>query len=422
MTRRPTLLRAAPVHAVVLLAVVLLALGACTSKSSKKSSASEALKLKVGVLFTTSGEGGDLAQAVLGGTKLAADDAAKQKVSIEFVQADYAGDPKQVPKAVASLKGKVDAIVVGTPDPVVLPQLSEITDVPVIHTLIGRDDLTQNENVFSVAPSDSVEAAKMADYLVNERKYRRIVLITDTTEFGTTGKQVMESALDELGASPRLSLTFKPGADIHTPVAHAGQVNADAVILWVFSPSEAARIVVEAQKMNFAYQFALSGNLATSTFAKNASAQVTPVAFRDGMLSVGPWAGPWFDLGRIIDFYTRFQTENSAQAPVQAAAFYDAVALLAKAARNGGTTTGADLEAGLEEIKDFEGAGVPISFATGEHQGIAIDDLGMYGYTKDQDSAGGHYFPDVDTGGGFFTVVTESLQLPKRYAFLTTKV
>jgi branched-chain amino acid transport system substrate-binding protein len=417
MIRRRGFLRAA-----ALFAVVLLALAACSSKKAKNAAKTEELKLKVGVLFTTSGEGGDLAQAVLGGTKLAADDAKKQKVSIEFVQADYAGDPKQVPKAINSLKGKVDAIVVGTPDPIVLPQLESITDVPVIHTLIGRDDLTQNQNVFSVAPSDSVEADKLADYLINARKYRRIVLITDDTEFGKTGKQVVEKALEDLGESPRLSLTFTPGGDIHTPVAHAGQINADAVVLWVFSPSEAARIVVEAQKMNFAYQFALSGNLATSTFAKNASAQVTPVAFRDGMLSVGPWAGPWFDLNRIIDFYTRFQTENSAQAPVQAAAFYDAVAVLAKAARNGGTTTGTDLEAGLEEIKDFEGAGVPISFGSGEHQGIALDDLGMYGYTKDQDSAGGHYFPDVDTGGGFFTIVTESLKLPKRYAFLTTKV
>jgi branched-chain amino acid transport system substrate-binding protein len=417
MSRRPLVFRAA-----ALLAVALLVLAACSSESSKKAAKAEQLKLKVGLLFTTSGEGGDLAQAVLGGTKLAADDAADEKVSIEFVQADYAGDPKQVNKAIDSLKGKVDAIVVGTPDPVVLPALASITDVPVIHTLIGRDDLTKSENVFSISPSDSVEAAKMADYLVNARKYRRIVLITDTTEFGQTGRDVVEKALDDLGVAPKLSLTFKPGADIHTPVAHAGQINADAVVLWVFSPSEAARIVVEAQKMGFAYQFALSGNLATSTFAKNASAQVTPVAFRDGMLSVGPWAGPWFNLSRIVGFYSRFQTENSAQAPVQAAAFYDAVAVLAKAARNGGTTTGADLEAGLEGIRDFEGAGVPISFGSGEHQGIAIDDLGMYGYTKDQDSAGGHYFPDVDTGGGFFTIVSESLQLPRRYEFLTTKV
>jgi len=421
MMRRPGFLRA-----LTLVAVVLLAMVACSSKSAKKAAKQEALKLRIGLLFTTSGEGGDLAQAVLGATQLAANDAGAdktaRKLTIEFVQADYAGDPKQVGKAIESLKGKTDAIVVGTPDPIVLSGLGAISDVPVIQTLIGRDDVTKRANVFSLAPTDSLEAEKMADYLVNVRKYRRIVVLTDTTQFGRTGKEVVAKALRDLNVEPKLSLTFTPGGDIHTPVAHAGQVNADALITWVFSPSEAARIVVETQKMGFAYQLVLSGNLATATFAKNASAQVTPVAFRDGMLSVGPWAGPWFNLKRIIDFYTRFQTENSAQAPVQAAAFYDAVGVLAKAARDTGSTAGNDLIAGLEKITDFEGAGVPVTFGANDHAGIDIDDLGMYGYTKDQDSAGGHYFPDIDTGGGFFTIVTESLALPPRYQFLTTKV
>ena len=417
MTRRPSLLRAAS-----LAAVMLAVLAACSSKKSDKAADVEELKLRIGVLFTTSGEGGDLAQAVLGATKLAADDVASDKVSIEFVQADYAGDAKQVRRAVDSLKGKTDAIVVGTPDPVVLATLAEISDVPVIHTLVTRDGISQAENVFSVAPTTSLQAEKLADYLVSVRKYRRIVLITDTTSFGREGQDALDRALNDLGVTPRLTLEFEPGGDVHTPVAHAGQVNADAALIWVFNPSEASRIAVEVHKMGFAYQLALSGNLATSTFAKNASAQVTPVAFRDGMLSVGTWAGPWFNLSRIISFYTRFQTENSAQAPVQAAGMYDAVAVLAKAARDANSAAGSDLIAGLEKITDFEGAGVPITFGADDHDGIDLDDLGIHGYTKDQDSAGGDYFPDVDTGGGFFTIVTESLELPTRYRFLVTRI
>ncbi|MGH2785951.1 MAG: ABC transporter substrate-binding protein [Actinomycetota bacterium] len=417
MTRRPGLLRAA-----ALAAVLLAVLAACSSKKTGKATEAEEVKLRIGVLFTTSGEGGDLAQAVLGATKLAADDAKSDKVSIEFVQADYAGDPKQVRKAVDSLKGKTDAIVVGTPDPVVLATLAEITDVPVIHTLVTRDGVSDAANVFSVAPTTSLQAERLADYLVSVRKYRRIVLITDTTSFGREGQDALDRALNDLGVTPRLTLEFEPGGDVHTPVAHAGQVGADAALIWVFNPSEASRLVVEVHKMGFAYQLALSGNLATSTFAKNASAQVTPVAFRDGMLSVGTWAGPWFNLKRIISFYTRFQSENSAQAPVQAAGMYDAVAVLAKAAREANSAAGADLIAGLEKITDFEGAGVPITFGSGDHDGIDLDDLGMYGYSKDQDSAGGEFFPDVDTGGGFFTVVTESLELPSRYRFLVTRI
>ena len=415
MTTHGGLLRAATAAT-----LVVVALASCTSSTAKKAAKAGTVKLRVGVFFSTSGEGGDLAQAVLGATKLAADDA--EKVSIELVQADYAGDPKLIGRAVNSLKGKTDAIVVGTPDPAVLPALDGITDVPVIHTLIGGDGAGDRDNVFSLAPSNALQAEKLADYLVRQRKYRRLVLLTDETPYGRDGKEAVENALRDLGVTPRKSLTFTPGGDIHTPVAQAGQANADAVIVWVFSPSEASRIVVEVQKMGFGFQLAFSGNLATSTFAKNASAQVTPVAFRDGMLSVGPWAGPWFNLRRIISFYTRFQTENSAQAPVQAAAFYDAVAALATAARTAGSAAGADLISGLEKVEDFEGAGVPVSFGADDHEGVDLDDLGVYGYTKDQDSAGGDFFPDVDTGGGFFTIVSESLRLPQRYRFLTTRV
>jgi branched-chain amino acid transport system substrate-binding protein len=394
---------------------------ACTSARPARRATVREVPLRVGVLFTTSGKGGDLAQAVLGATKLAADDAGRERVKVEIVQADYAGTPSLLGPAVQDLRRRADAIVVGTDDPVVLPALDAVGDLPVIHTLLGYG-IPDRPNVFSVAPPVTLEAQKLTGYLVTARRYERIALLTDTTGFGRAGRRALRAALDDLGVAPVLDMQFDPGGDIHTPVAHAGQRNVDALVIWVDSPGEAARIVVEVQRMGFGYQLALSGNLATATFAKNASAQVTPVAFRDGMLSVGPWAGPWFNLPRIISFFERFQTENSAQAPVQAIGFYDAVALLARAARDRGSADPAELVRGIEALRDFEGAGVPLTFGPDHHVGIDLDDLAIYGYTKDQDSAGGRYFPDVDTGGGFFTIVTESLQLPERYRFLLAKV
>lgn len=413
--------RSGTVRALALAAAVLVVLGACSSGSSGKRAEEKEVPLKIGVLFTTSGKGGDLAQAVLGASKLAVDDATKDKVKVEIVQADYAGDPNLMAKAVADLKAGSNAIVVATDDPGVLPALESVTDIPIIHTLLGSGVDTERENVFSVTPTAAQQATRLVDYLATVRKYKRISLLTDSTPFGEEGRAAVIAAMSSEGISPVATLRFDPGADIHTPVASAGQRDSEALIVWVDSPGEASRIVVETQKMGFAYQIALSGNLATSTFAKNASAQVTPVAFRDGMLSVGIWAGPWFNLSRIISFFERFQADNSAQAPVQALSVYDAVAVLARAARVRSSATASDLVAGLEDTKDFEAAGVPITFGPNDHIGLDDDDLAIYGYTKDQDSAGGSFFPDVDTGGGFFTIVSESLRLPERYRFLTTR-
>jgi ABC-type branched-subunit amino acid transport system substrate-binding protein len=284
---------------------------------------------------------------------------------------------------------------------------------------VSSDDslLTGAGNAFRFGPSNKAQAGKLVNYLIEHRKYRRIAVLSDNTNYGKEGRADLTEALAGAGVTPVMDETFVPGRDIHTAVSHAGQLNCDAMIVWAFSESEAARIVVDVQKQNFAYQIALSGNLANDTFAKNASAQVTPVAFRDGILSVGPWAGPWFRLKRIFDFYNGFKSENSALAPVQAASVYDAVLALVAAARSNGVTP-SDLTTGIEALHDFAGAGVPLTFGPDKHDGIDPEDLAVYGFTKDQGSAGGDFAPDVDTGGGFFTIVNASVTLPKNVAFL----
>jgi ABC-type branched-subunit amino acid transport system substrate-binding protein len=396
-----------------------LLLTACTG-SKKTARKAQEVKLRIGVLFTTGGQGGDLASAVLGSAKLATDAAAKQKVKIETVEADYAGDIKRVPSALAALRDKVDAVIVGTDDPAVLPQLASLEDVPVVHAFITSDGAVGDAtNIFRVAPPNQMQASSIAKFVTEKRKYTKVGIVTDDTTFGREGLADLQGAFEATGVTPNPVVTFTPGGDIHTPVARLGGGGVDAAVVWVSSPGEAARIVVETHRMNFAYQIVLSGNLATFNFAKNASSQVTPVAFREGMLSVGTWAGPWFTLPRIVGFFSEFQTQNSALAPVQAASVYDAFGALASAARTGGSAAAADLVQGLEKLRDFEGAGVPITFGSGKHEGVDADDMALLAFTKEQSSAGGDFAPDVDTGGGFFTIVTSSLALPPKYSFLT---
>ncbi len=401
------------------LAAALVATIGCTSKSSSSSKKrAERRTLRVGVLFTTSGQGGDLAQAVLGAAAMAGDHAKRLGITLNVVQLDYAGNAARVPALIEQAKSSTDAIVVGTNDPAVTPPLRATSELPVLYPLSSDDALLAGaENAFRFGPSNEVQAKVLTEYLVTKRKYRRIALLSDDTSFGKEGRSDLNRSLEALGFPPILDLSFKPGGDIHTPVSQAGQKRADALIVWAASENEAARIVVEAHKMGLGYQIALSGNLANATFAKNATAQVTPVAFRDGLLSVGPWAGPWFRLQRIIGFYQRFREENSALAPVQAASVYDAVLALVRAARDVGTTA-SDLASGLESLENFTGAGVPLTFGPDKHDGMDADDIALYAYTKDQNSAGGDFAPEVDTGGGFFTILHASLNLPENLAYL----
>ena len=393
-----------------------LALAACTDAGERE--APKPVALRVGLLFTTGGQGGELAGAVLGAASLAVEEAKKSGVEIEIAEADYAGNTAAVAGAVRELTTGSDAIVVGTDDGEIVDALAGAT-VPMLHPFITADDAVASDaSTFRFAPTNRLQAERIVSFLVGHRKYTRIAILADDTSFGAEGLADLRTAFGSAGVAPIVTETFTPGGDVHTPVSLIAQRNVQAAILWVASPSEASRIVVDIHRSNFAYQIVLSGNLAGATFAKNASSQVAPVAYRDGILSVGVWAGPWFPLQRIVGFYREFRTQNSSIPPVQAAAVYDAILALARAARTNGTG-GEQLVRGLESLEDFEGAGAPVTFGPGKHNGIDLDDLAMLGFTKSQSAPGGEFAPDVTTGGGFFSVVHESLDLPAKYAYLT---
>lgn len=399
-----------------------LVLAACSGTSHRPSASKpKAATVRIGVIYTTSGQGGDLAGAVLGAVKLAADEAATRSVTVTTEPLDYAGDLAKVRAGAAALARKVDAVIVGTDDGDITGELSGLGSTPILHPFVTKDSaVTVSGSTFRLGPSNRLLAQRIATFLTANRRYTRISVISDTTAFGREGQADISAALAERHVSPLGLYEFAPGGDVHTPVSAIAQRGAQACVIWVESPGEAARIVVDVHKSKFAYQLALSGNLATPAFAKNATSQVSPVAFRDGILSAGPWAGPWFRLQRIVRFYRDFKSANSAVPPVQAAAVYDGVLALASIAQTRGTSANA-ITQGLESLKDFEGAGVPLTFGSGKHEGLDLDDVAVYGFTKNQDAPGGDMAADVSTGGGFFTVLDSSLELPERYAFLAPR-
>lgn len=375
---------------------------------------------KVGLLYTISDVGGEFAQAALGAAALATEDATAQGRPIEILDRDYAGNARRASQLVQELADQgVAGIVVASDDPALVPALQGFDAVPVVHALLPDDDAVAADTAFRVAPSNRLQAEKLASYLVEDRGLDRIAILHDDSPFGVEGGGDIEEALDDQGATVVLRQPFKVGSDIHTPVMHAGQLDADALVLWTRENGEAGRITIEMHKANQGYQLVLSGNLATFDYGKNAASQVTPVAFRDGILSVGTWAGPWFDLDRIRGFFERFRETNNVEAPFQTVQVYDGLLLLAKAAREAGSSDPAAITRALEGIRDFEGAGVPISFSPTDHEGIGMEDMAILAFTKDQASAGGEFAPGISTGGGFFTINTATVTLPSELAYLT---
>ncbi|MGH2739270.1 MAG: ABC transporter substrate-binding protein [Actinomycetota bacterium] len=376
--------------------------------------------VKVGLLYTLSGFGGDLAQAALGSAALAATDGNGRGYEIEIVDADYGGKPKRAAGVAERLADQgVAGIVVASDDPALVDALSEFDRVPLLYALIADDEAVSTDSAsFRVAPSNSLQAETLAGFMVDDRGYKRVVVVNDDTDFGRAGGDAIEQRLESEGARVVLREEFERGGDVSTLTTTAGQKRAEALVIWTEDTGESARITIEAHTTRQSYQVVLSGNQATFRFGKNASSQVVPTAFVEGILSVGTWSGPWFDLPRMRGFYERFQEENDALAPVQAVQIYDAVLLIGEAARRAdGATAGAVVD-GLESIENFEGAGVPLSFSPTDHEAIDTEDMAILAFTKNPDSAGGDLAPDVSTGGGFFTIDTITAELPPELSYL----
>lgn len=373
--------------------------------------------VRIGLLVTTGGKGGDLAGPSIGAANVAVSHLRRSGIAVQVEQLDYAGDLALIaPKpdgspadAIADLAKKSEVIVVGTDDPAVLPALAGV-QVPVIHAYVTKDKIAGG-NVFRLAPSDSLQAKVLARFLVRHRKLIDIGIVHENTEFGTSGASTFEDAVTSEGGSVVEVAGFDTGQDLHTQVSMMSDKGAQAVAIWTDDPAEASRAVIDIHRSAASFQIAIPGNTAVPQFGKNAVAQVVPTAFREGIVSVGPWAGPWIDTQRIRRFYSDFEDVQNDLAPVRSAQVYDAV-LLASAAKAKG-----QIATGLTQIEDFVGASVPVTFDA-NHEGMDPTDLWAWGFTKSKQGAGAEFFPAVDTGGGFFTLIPAGNQVPARYRYL----
>lgn len=409
----------------VALALGLALLGAACARGggdggSEAQEEAPAAPVKVGLLYTVTGQGGEFAQAALGSAELARQTAEEDGLSVEIVAEDYGGQARRAARLADRLAGRgVAGIVVASDDPNLAGALRDFDRVPVLYALLSDDRaLPPRSSHFRVTPSNLLQARKLAQYLVEERNLARIAILHDSTPFGVEGAGNIDAALRDMGAEVVLRHQFRIGKDVSTPVTHAGQLGAQALVVWTRDVGEAGRITIQTQKAAQGYQLVLSGNLATFSYGKNASSQVVPVAFRDGIISVGTWAGPWFDVPEMRGFYEEFRAANNAPAPFQAVQVHDGVLVLAEAARDAGASDAGAVIDALEEIDAFRGAGVPLSFSPDSHEGVGMEDMAILAFTKDQDSGGGDLAPDIATGGGFFTIDTATATLPEDLAYV----
>jgi ABC-type branched-subunit amino acid transport system substrate-binding protein len=335
--------------------------------------------LVVPVVATTSGPDAGADRTYLDGIELGA--AAVNRRGgvegrpLEIQVQDDGGDPGTtadlIRQAVRS-PGTPAVLVVGPARSVVAarPEI-EVTRTPVV--LLGGD-LYSGRDLFRQAFQTSIpyrwQAASIARYLVQDRGYERVVLVTERGPGMEVARQAFRGAMVEEGSMPSLSLPLSPATDLGGLVERMG--DADAVAYFGDAPM-GRRLSRALSALEAPPQLAASSVALQPSFAG-------PGDLEPGTVSPYPytwagWAEPIRRIGTFRDLCLRrlgHRTQGFEQEG------FDAVRLLAAGLRRSGGHGGDALVRALESFTEALWSSLPIRLGPDDHLFFSDRQLGLF--------------------------------------------
>ena len=234
-------------------------------------------------------------------------------------------------------------------------QVGNRLGVPVV--TLATDATTTQINIpwiFRIVPHDAAQACVFAESIYRERKFKRVLLISDGDHDGRVGAAEFQKAARQQGAPPpeRIEIT-PPIADLGALGIEAQTREAQAIVLWT-SAATAARVLEEMTEVR-APMFMCTKALEEPFISAMRGRQNIWVAASS---APGPESAQ-------RAFAERFQARTGAAPSPAAAEVYDAVRLIAQGLRQSGPNRARLRDAlaaraeyrGVSGIIAFDGAG-----------------------------------------------------------------
>jgi branched-chain amino acid transport system substrate-binding protein len=294
---------------------------------------------------------------------------------LQLEVADDLGDPARtaslIREAVADRPAAV--LVVGEAAAITEARADiEVAGIPVV--LLGGD-LYSGRALFRQAFQTSVplkwQALRLARYLVVDRGYQRIVVLSEPGADGEVARAAMADGLAEEGSAPAATATVTAG-DARQVVPRVAE-SADAV---VFLGSTLTGVAVSRAvgRMEQPPQVALSADALQAAFAREG-------AVRPGIVACYPytWSG-WADmLPRVHAFREDFAGFAGHVPAGLEQEGYDAVRSLAEALERTGGRGGDALIRALESFRDQTYSAIPVRLGPDDHVLAEESQLGLFG-------------------------------------------
>ncbi|MES2150502.1 MAG: ABC transporter substrate-binding protein [Pseudomonadota bacterium] len=267
----------------------------------------------------------------------------------------------------------------------------EDAKIPVMNNVATGSIVTKQfadkpENyIFRNSANDTIQSAMIVDEAIVRRKFKKVAILADSTNYGQLGRADLEKALGAKGVTAVSVEKYNlQDVDMTAQLLKAKQAGAEVVLTYGIGP-ELAQIANGMEKLGWKVPLIGSWTLSMANFidnaGKNGDGTRMPQTFIQDATNPKRKA--------FIDAYVAaYKPANGRMpSPVSAAQGYDSIYLLAAAIKQAGSTDGPKVLAALEDLHEkIEGVVTTYNkpFSKTDHEAITAENT-VFGEVK-----GGH--------------------------------
>ena len=227
--------------------------------------------------------------------------------------------------------------------------------IPVLNNVATGSVIThqfddQPENyIFRNAAHDSIQAPMIVEEAVTRRGFKKVAILSDSTNYGQLGRADLEKALDLKGLKPVAVEKFNiKDVDMTSQLLKAKEAGAQAILTYGIGP-ELAQIANGMTKLGWKVPMVGSWTLSMANYIDNAGPGGEGARMPQTFIQepTTPKRQSF-----IISYLKTFSPKGGRiDSPVSAAQGYDSIYLLAAAMKQANSTEGPKIRAALEDLK-----------------------------------------------------------------------
>ena len=240
-------------------------------------------------------------------------------------------------------------------------------------SVITKQFADQPENyVFRNSANDTIQSTMIVEEVITRRKYTKVAILADSTNYGQLGREDLEKALAAKGIKAVAIEKYNiKDVDMTPQLLKSKEAGAQVVITYGIGP-ELAQIANGMVKLGWKVPMMGSWTLSMGNFIDNAGKNADGALMPQTFIQEGNNA----KRASFIAAYQKAYKVDRIASPVSAAQGYDSVYLLVAAIAQAKTTDGPKVREALEDLKaPVEGVVTTYNkpFSKADHEAITLN-------------------------------------------------